>query len=132
MEGALAAIESWLKGGGVTIAKETNRFVDYVNRAGKKIRIPNQSRKDIDNSIASKLNCTDDGKRVEAKVAHFIRNDMGKELTDFGNKVLDATGQPVGDIDCGMEDVLIGAKKSVSSVNEDQFLNIRIMMMKSI
>ena len=35
MEGALAAIELWSKGGGATIAKETNLFTDYINRANQ-------------------------------------------------------------------------------------------------
>ena len=121
VEGALEAMERWSKGGGVTITKETNQFVEYVNRAGQEIRIPKQSRKTIDNTIASKLNSTNVGDQTEAKVAHFIKNDMGKELTDFRNKVKNSSKQTIGDIDCGMEDVLIEVKKSVSSVEEGQF-----------
>ena len=88
-----------------------------------KIRIPKQSGKDIDNLILSKLNDEKAkiGDQIEAKVAYFIKNDMGKELTDFGNKVKDSNKQPVGDIDCGMEDVLIEVKKSVSPIKEKQF-----------
>ena len=63
-----------------------NRFVEYVNRAGQKTRIPKQFRKDIDNSIASKLNSADDGKRIEVKVANFIKNDLGKNLLILGIK----------------------------------------------
>lgn len=33
----------------------------------------------------------------------------------------DSNGQTIGDIDCGMENVLIEVKKSVSYVHEDQF-----------
>ena len=79
-----------------------------------------QSRKDIDNSIVKKLTSTNDGDRTEAKVANFIKNDMGKELTDFGNTVRDSTKQPIGDIDCGMKDVLIEVKKSVNNVKKKQ------------
>lgn len=101
-------------------------FIDYLNRAGNKIRIPKQPEKTIDQAVAAKLNSIDAGEQVEAKVADFIRNSLGKELTNFRNKVRDSTGKTIADIDCATKDVLIEIKKSVSSINDfEQFLNFQ-------
>ena len=105
-----------------TIIKETDTYIDYLNQAGQKIRIPKQNSKAIGNSINSKLQSTNVGEQVEGKVANFIKNDMGIELTDFGNKVKDATGQVIGEIDCATENVLIEVKASIGSVSEEQFI----------
>lgn len=93
-------------------------FIDYLNRAGNKIRIPKQPEKTIDQAVAAKLNSIDAGEQVEAKVADFIKNSKGNELTDFRNKVRDSTGRTIAGIDCATKDVLIEVKKSVSSVND--------------
>ena len=106
----------------VTIVKETDMFIDYMNSAGEIIRITKQTGKSIDGSIASKLNSPNIGSKVEAKVADYIKNDMGIELTDFGNKVKNSTGQVIGDIDCATKDVLIEVKSSIASVKISQFI----------
>ena len=92
-----------------------------MNNAGQKIRIPRQSSKSIDSAIVSKLDSSNVGAQVEAKVGDFIKNDMGIEITDFGNKVKNSTGQTIRDIDCATKDVLIEVKKSISSVKPGQF-----------
>lgn len=105
----------------VTILKETDKYTDYLNSAGQKIRIPKQTGKSIDSAIISKYNSKKEGDKVEAKVADFIKNDMGLELTDFANKVKDSRGQVIGDIDCATQNVLIEVKSSISSVKSKQF-----------
>ncbi len=120
VEGAVVAVEQWAKGGGISVAKETNRYVDYLNRAGNKIRIPKQPGKTIDQAITAKLNSKNVGEQIEAKVANYVRNELGKEVTDFRNAVKDSTGQTIADIDCATKDVLIEVKKSVSSINKSQ------------
>ena len=49
---------------------------------------------------------------MEAKGANYIKNDMGIELSDFGNKVKDSNGQVIGEIDCATKDVLIEVNNS--------------------
>ena len=110
------------QGGGVYIVKETENYIDYLNNGGNKIRIPKQSSKSIDSAITALLESSNEGDRVEAKVACFIKNDLGIELTDFRNKVKDTTGQVIADIDCATQDVLIEVKASISSVKYDQFV----------
>ena len=103
------------------IVKETKKYIDYQNNAGQTIRIPKQSSQAIDNKIASKRSGTDDGDIVEAKVADFIKNEMGLELTDFSNKVkYSSKAEEVGDIDCATDKVLIEIKSSISSVKIGQ------------
>ena len=103
------------------IVKETKKYIDYQNNAGQTIRIPKQSSQAIDNKIASKRSGTDDGAIVEAKVADFIKDEMGLELTDFSNKVkYSSKAEEVGDIDCATERVLIEVKNSITSVDPEQ------------
>ena len=94
--------------GTVTIVKEINLFIDYLNNAGTTVRIAKQSQKSIANAIESRLNSTNAGDVVEAKVANYIKNELGIELTSFSSIVK-------------TPHVLIEVKKSIASVDVDQF-----------
>ena len=103
------------------ILKETDNFIDYVNKAGEKIRINKQPNKSILNSIAEKLNSSNAGTRLEASVADFINKSTDATITDFGNKIRNAAGGVIGDIDCATANELIEVKKSIASVKIEQF-----------
>ncbi len=103
------------------ILKETDNFIDYVNKAGEKIRINKQPNKSILNSIAEKLNSSNAGTRLEASVADFINKSTDATITDFGNKIRNAADGVIGDIDCATANELIEVKKSIASVKIEQF-----------
>ena len=104
-----------------TIVKETDKFVDYLNPAGKTIRISKQPNKTILDSISRNLNNEKDGKDIEAKVADFINKNTSEQVIGFGNVVRDPTNNgTIGDIDCVTENIFIEVKKSISSVKMEQ------------
>ncbi|MCM1500693.1 MAG: hypothetical protein NC124_19700 [Clostridium sp.] len=110
MEGRIFAI----------VIKETNNFTDYLNQAGNKIRIPNQTSKVISNSIASKLTSDNVGTALEARVADFINNNTDATIVDFTNEVKIVNGRTIGDIDIATQYQLIEVKSSISSVKMNQ------------
>ena len=59
------------------IVKETDMFIDYINSAGTKIRIPKQEFKSIQKSILANLNNPDTGSRLEVEVANHLVKKMG-------------------------------------------------------
>lgn len=102
------------------IVKETDMFIDYMNSAGTKIRIPKQEFKAIQKSILANLNNSDTGSRLEAEVANYLVNNTDTSIVHFSNKVKNLSGQVIGDIDCATQNVLIEVKNSISSVKIKQ------------
>ena len=112
----------------VSVLKETDNFIDYVNQAGETIRINKQRSKTILDSISRNLNSSNVGTKTEATVADFINKNTNARITDFGNKIKNASGNTIGDIDCATVNELIEVKKSISSVKVDQldkYVNVK-------
>jgi hypothetical protein len=117
-------VKAVLEGGddtAINVVKETEKYTDYVNEAGTQIRINKQTSQAIDNKIADNLVNTDIGKRTEAEVANFIKNNTNAQITDLGNKVKNASGGTLGDIDCATVNEIIEVKKSIGDVDIKQF-----------
>ena len=111
----------------VSVLKETETFIDYINQAGEKIRINKQSNKSILDSISQKLTSPNIGTRIEASVADYINQNTNATITDFANKIRNATGNTIGDIDCATMNEIIEVKKSIASVKIEQlekYINI--------
>ena len=102
------------------IVKETNLFVDYINKSGSVIRVPKQSSKSIMDSISKNLNSKVDETRIEAKIGDFIQKNTNVTITDFGNKIKKTTGDTIGDIDVATEKALIEVKASIGSIKQKQ------------
>lgn len=45
------------------------------------------------------INSKNVGEQIESKVANYVRNELGKAVTDFRNAVKDSTMQTTADID---------------------------------
>ena len=109
-----------------SISKEGNTYIDYINYAAEKIRIPKQNAKTSANSIAAKLDSTDIGTRIEAKVGNHINqttSETNQTVLQFGNKItFTTTKQPIGDIDVLTEDFFIEVKTSWSEVDVQQMM----------
>lgn len=99
---------------------DRERFIDYTNLSGNKIRIPKQPIKTIYASIAAKLKSRNIGEQTEAKVADFIKNNTSTEITDFSNKIKTVSNDTVGDIDIATKNKIIEVKKSISDVGINQ------------
>ena len=116
-------VENVVEGGSdvTKILKETDKFTEYLNDAGEKIRIPKQVSNTIEDSITKNLDSLNVGSKIEAEVANYIKNNTSAEITDYANKVKNSSGQVIGDIDCATTNELIEVKKSISSVKVEQF-----------
>ncbi|WP_310604458.1 hypothetical protein [Anaerosporobacter sp.] len=104
------------------IIKETDNYIDYINAAGEKIRIPKQIGASIEDAINKNLNSADVGTRTEAKVADYLRKIINTKITDYANKVKNISGNTIGDIDVATEKVLIEVKTSIASVKDKQLM----------
>lgn len=96
---------------------EGNKII-FTNNSGKEIIWINQTSKDIDAIIASRLKSMDPGDLLEGKVAA-----AAKEVTEVkgvGLKLSDVTKSPAGDLDIVTDEYIIEVKASLGAVKEKQ------------
>ena len=106
------------------IIKDANNYTDYLNAAGTEIRVTKQKANTILDSINAKLNSSDVGTKIEAKVADFINKNTNETVVQFGCKAIYKNNKGAfvnaGDIDVATNNYFIEAKKSFKKIDEEQ------------
>ena len=102
------------------IIKDADNYTEYLNAAGTKIRVSKQKSNTILDSINAKLNSSDVGTRIEAKVADFINKNTNETVVQFGCSVKLPNNNTVGDIDVATNNYFIEVKKSFNQIKEKQ------------
>ena len=100
-----------------TVRIEGNKNI-FTNNNGVQIIWTNQTSRDIDVIIDSKLRSRDLGDVLEGEVATAVKEVT--EVKGVGVKLLDITGSPVGDLDILTDNYIIEVKKSLGAVKEKQ------------